>query len=438
MLEEKDTLIRELSAKVTILEILHYGPKSEKWTKDDERQSLLFNEADDEAFRQADGARMNGVIETIELGAYTRRKKKPQGQGRKAIPPELPREEAVYDIDEAEKICSCGAVKTNIGKEISERVKIVPAEVKVIREIKLKYACKKCEGTAADEPGVVTAKGPRHLLAGSIADESMLAWCINEKYTFGLPLCRQEKRFEYIGLRVPRATSSNWVVKAAMKCGVLYELMVKHIKSFRFINADETRVQVLNEPGRKAQSLSWMWVFLGGPPGKKAVIFRYDEKRSSSVPKDMLQDYTGWIQTDDYAAYETALKELNAGRPPNMIIRRILCWQHARSTFHKAWKADKSEHAKEAIKYIGNLFALEALREEYSELEFFEERKKQAALIFEEFKKWLEKLYPETLPGSALGKAIRYTLDNWELLVLYVEDPVLTPSNNLAENAIRP
>ena len=64
--------------------------------------------------------------------------------------------------------------------------------------------------------------------------------------------------------------------------------------------------------------------------------------------------------------------------------------------------------------------------------------KNRAEQIFEKFKPWLEKLYTATPPSNPLGKAISYTLDNWDLLILYIEDPILTPSNNLAENVIRP
>ena len=268
MLSKKDSVIRELQEKVSLLEILHYGSKSEKWTKEDEQQALLFNEAEDEAFKQQDSEQQKAVIETEELGAYTRRKRKHNGQGRKPISPDLPREEVIYDIPEEEKTCDCGCTKTCIGADESERAKIKPAEVTVLREKRLKYVCKNCEGTVADEPGVITAEGKRHLIPGSIADSSLIAWSVFEKYAMGLPLYRQAIRLNYIGLPIPRATLSNIIIKTASKCEKLYELLRKYIKSGQLINADETRVQVLKEPGRKAQTLSWMWVFLGGPAGK--------------------------------------------------------------------------------------------------------------------------------------------------------------------------
>ena len=429
-IQKLDTQVAELIEKVSLLEILHFGTRSEKWTKEDDRQALLFNEAEDAAFRQQDEEKQKAVLETIEIGPY--KKRKPGKQGRKPISKELPREIREYDISEKEKTCACGCLKTCIGEDITERAAIKPAEVKVIREIKKKYACRKCEGTEADEPGVVTAKGEKHLIPGSIADESLLAWSVVEKYEFALPLYRQAKRLEYIGIPIPRATLSNLVIRTAEECEKIYELLKEHIRSGEVVNADETRVQVLREKGRKPQSLSWMWVFTGGPPGKPSVVFHYDEKRSSEVPCSFFQNFDGWIQTDDFGAYQAALKRLNGN------IIQVLCWAHARRKFYDCWKLTKSGHAKKAIDFIKKFFELEDLRNNYSLKGFSKHRKNRAQIIFDEFKSWLEKLFTSTPPKSSLGKAVSYTLDNWEQLILYIENPLLTPSNNIAENAIRP
>jgi len=434
-LSEMESHVKRLEEKVTLLEILHYGPKSEKWTEEDKRQALLFNEAEDAAFEQVDETGEKSGVEKKEVASYTRRTHR--NQGRKPISPDLPREEIVYDIADADKTCGCGNELTCIGEDVSERVKIKPAEVKVIRETRKKYACKACEGTEDTRSGVVTAESKKHLIPGSIADESLLAWSIQEKFEFSLPFYRQSKRLEYLGVPLPRSTLCNLSVQTAQACQPLYELLQKHIRRGQLINADETRVQVLKEPGRHAQDLSWMWVFAGGPPDKVAVVFRYDESRGSDVPFEFLKGYSGWLQTDDYAAYHTALKKL-AGTGQKILPRHVLCWAHARREFHKVWESSKSEHAKQALDFIRDLFALEDLRKEYSEKGFMKQRKNRAEQIFDQFKPWLIKLYESTPPKGALGKAFRYTLDNWEQLILYVEDPVLTPSNNHAENAIRP
>jgi transposase len=434
-LEETKSLVNELKEKIALLEILHYGPKSEKWTREDDRQALLFNEAEDEAFKQTDETGEKSEVEKTEVASHARRKHR--GQGRKPISPDLPREEIEYDITDEEKTCGCGAEMVCIGEDISERVKIFPAEIKVIREKRKKYTCKKCEGTEDERPGVVTAVGKKHLIPGSIADESILAWSISEKFEFSLPFYRQTKRLEYLGIPIPRSTLCNLSVQTAEACKPIYELLKSHIKSGPVINADETRVQVLNEPGRKAQDQSWMWVFCGGPPGKEAVVFQYDQSRGSDIPFMYLKGYEGTLQTDDYSAYHTALKKLSDNGQKNLP-RHVLCWAHARRYFVKAWETTKSEHAKQAIEYIRQLFALEDLRKEYSLRGFFKQRKNRAEQIFDVFEPWLINRFKEVPPKSALGKAVAYTLDNWQKLILYVEDPFCTPSNNKAENAIRP
>lgn len=433
---ESKALIIELKEKVAILEILHYGPKSEKWTRTDDRQALLFNEAEDDAFRQTDEEGEKSGVEKKEVAGYTRRAHR--NQGRKPISPNLPREDIVYDIDEDEKVCGCGSELVCIGEDVSERVKIKPAEVKVLCEHRKKYACKTCEGTEDERGGVVTAEGTKHLLSGSLADESLLAWSITEKFEFSLPFYRQTKRLAYMGIPIPRSTLCNHAVKAAEACRPLYELLGKHIRLGPVINADETRLQVLKEPGREARDKSWMWVFAGGPPKQEAVLFRYDESRSHDIPLEFLNDYRGWLQTDDYVAYATAVREIAEKSDDHGAPKHILCWAHARRGFVKAWDTAKSPEAKEAIEIIRDIFALEDLRKEYSLQGFGKQRASRAEEIFGRFKPWLTKLAAETLSSGALSKAISYTLSNWEQLVRYVGDPLLVPSNNRAENAIRP
>jgi transposase len=433
---EKTSLINELKEKVAILEILHFGPKSEKWTGIDDRQATLFNEAEDEAFRQTDEKSEKSGVEKKEVAGYTRRAHR--NQGRKPISADLPREDIVYDIDEEGKVCGCGSELVCIGEDVSERVKIKPAEVKVLREHRKKYACKSCEGTEDERGGVVTAEGIKHLLPGSLADESLLAWSIAEKFEFALPFYRQAKRLEYLGIPLPRATLCHHAIKAAEACQPLYELLEEHILLGPVINADETRLQVLKEPGRKARDESWMWVFAGGPPGKEAVLFRYDESRAHDVPFEFLKHYRGWLQTDDHSAYGTALRKIAEKAVDKSAPKHVLCWAHARRMFVKAWDVAKSPAAREAIGIIRELFDLEDKRKEFSLRGFAKRRANEAGLIFARFKPWLEKLVAETPPSGALGKAAAYSLSNWEELIRYVEDPLLTPSNNRAENAIRP
>jgi transposase len=419
-----------LAEQVRLLRALHFGTSSEKLTKEDTRQASLFNEAEDGAFDQE----IEVPKKTRDIASHTRTVR--TGAGRKPIDANLPREIKEYDISDEQRTCTCGCEKTCIGEDVSERACIVPAKVIVRREIRKKYVCRGCEGTENDEPGVITAEGRRHLIPGSIADESLLAWCINEKYEYACPFYRQTKRLSAIGIPIPRATLSTLVIKAATACRPLYEMLKETIRGGPVINADETTVQVLKEPGRKAQSKSYMWVFHGGEPEKTSTVFQYETGRSHEVPYEFLTDYTGVVQTDDLESYHAAVRKMRA--QGNESIRHVLCWAHARRKFYDYWELSQSEDAKRILDLISDLFDLEKLRHNYSLKGFVKQRTSRATLIFDQLWKLLTELSSQVPPGMAFGKAIHYTLDNWEQLQAYLENPHLTPSNNAAENAIRP
>jgi transposase len=434
---KKDIKIIKLEEQVKLLQYLHFGTKSEKLTKEDERTGALFNEAEDTAFKQNDPVQIEQTKKTIEIGPQTRKVK--EKVGRTPIDESVPREEKVFDLTNEEKFCACDHALKCIGEDVSERLKIIPPQVMVVREIRKKYVCRNCEGLEReDEKGVITAPGPKHLIPGSMADESFLAWSISEKFEFALPFYRQAIRLKQIGAPIPRATLSNLTVTVGIKCEPIYKLLKQYILSGPLINGDETKVQVLKEPGRENKSLSWMWVFLGGPPGKECIRFQYEPTRSHEIPYEFLKGYSGFFQSDDYEGYHTAIRRLKNETGREAL--HFLCWAHARRYFHRYWESTKKQdmEAKAILDVIKDLFELEDLRDHYSRKGFLKQRKNKAEQIFDALKQKLERLYPQTPSGLSFGKAINYTLRNWEQLISYVDHYELTPSNNVAERAIRP
>ncbi len=197
---------------------------------------------------------------------------------------------------------------------------------------------------------------------------------------------------------------------------------------------DETRVQVHNEPDRPDTRNSYMWLARGGPPGKTVIIYEYHETRGSKNIQSFLDGFKGYLQTDGYEAYVTALKDY-----PDII--HAGCFAHARRKFFDASRVSKKPgSAAEGLKYIQKLYLIEnELRgKELSEFDFLSERKRQAEPILEKFGTWLEKRQQNVVPSTELGKAISYTIGQWSKLVNYLESPHLTPDNNACENAIRP
>lgn len=420
--------IKVLKEHVRILTERLYGRKSEK-TGQDDRQLLLFEEITDKAVHPA-----KEEDKGIEVPAHTRKKR-----GRKAISDDLPRIEVVHDIDEKDKICECGHEKSRCGEEISEKYDIIPPVFRVIRAVRPKYACRNCEGVESEKPTVMIAPVPPTLIPKGNATAGLIAYIATQKFVDALPLYRQENILKRHGVIIPRATLCNWMIMAAECCSPLIMLLKKELISGPLINIDETTLQVLNETGRKATDLSYMWVFCGGPPEAPVYLFHYAPSRAGQVVRDFLQDYRGYVQTDGYAGYDF----LDSFKH----IHHVGCFAHARRPFIEASRIVPRENgekkmslADQGVEFIGKLYAVEKkLRE--TDMTFDQKtqyRLEHSKPILDEFKAWLDKHSLITVPKSALGKAIAYTLGQWPRLIKFIEQGFITPDNNRAENAIRP
>jgi len=177
---------------------------------------------------------------------------------------------------------------------VSEQLDIIPAKIQVIRHIRKKYACDcgKC---------IKTAPMPKQPIPKSLASPGLLAHITVSKYQDALPLYRQEKILQRIGVDIPRATLANWMIQSGNLIQPVINLLRDRLLSYDILHMDETTVQVLAEPNKKAQSKSYLWVQRGGPPDKPVILFDYDVGRSQSVPLRLLAGFTGTIQTDGYA-----------------------------------------------------------------------------------------------------------------------------------------
>jgi len=417
--------IEFLEERVRLLTKELFGRKSEKRPVDSELNQLhLFNEA--EVFALEEKAK------PIEVPAHTRQQPK-----RKPLPANLPRVDEIHDIPEEKKICGCGARLSRIGEEVSEKLDYVPAKMRVIRQIRLKYACKVCEGVESEEPTVQIAPLPPQLIPKGIATPGLLSHIAISKYCDALPLYRQVKIFARLGIELSRSTMSSWMVRVAEQCEPLMTLMGQELLTGPVINADETPVQVLNEPGKANTTTSYMWVFRGGNPEKPVVLFHYSPTRSGEVAREILKGYTGHVQCDAYSGYDALEKE-------GMLL--VGCFGHTRRNFVKVIDArgkdakKKTGSAEVALEYIRKLYVIEkAVRqEELPPEEMLALRSEKATPVLEEFKNWMDKRALLTPPKGLLGKAFEYALSNWPRLVRYLESIHLTPDNNTAENHIRP
>ena len=403
-IKKRDFLISSLQEQVKSLEKYRFGSSSEK----DPNQMPLFNEAEQ-------------IIDS-KPKLKTKGKKKKAGFC-KTLPAELPCVEKVYDLDNEQKTCpNDGTELKHIGEETSEQLLFVPASVKVIKHKCYKYACPQCK------KHIVTASKPRDPIPGSIASPELLSYLSVSKYADGLPLYRLSQMFNRLNIKISRTSMADWIIKCGSLVQPLVNLIADEIYNQPCVHVDETTVQVLNEPGKKAQSKSYMWVQRAG----KNVLFNYSRSRSQATAEKLLANYNGAIMCDGYQGYDAAGKSRN--------ITRLGCWVHARRYFIKVTEQSEHPTAEQFINLIGQLYGIEKhIREnKYKPDKIKAIRQQQSVPIINQIKELLDQTLHSTAPSGLMGKALGYLQSQWNRLIRYTEDGNYPIDNNLAENAIRP
>ena len=407
-----------------------------------DKQPLLFDFEDEDLIpsdpETAETVAGEGPYREIKVREYIRRK-----CGRKAIDDSTPTKQIYHDIPEEEKVCACGCRLKKVGENSTKRLRIIPAKMYAIEDIYPKYACPNCEGSGdEDNPVFRQAPAARYFIPKSIATNELLAYVMTNKFCEHMPFYRQEKAFERRCITVTRADMSNWQEQIYERLKPLDSLIMEHIKTGTTMNMDETTVRVLkykNRTENENRKKSYIWLGIGGPKDKKAVIYRYYESRNAKFIKPFINGFKGWLQTDEYPGYETALKEHSLLYPDDKIIHAA-CLAHVRRKFFDASLNGKSPGAGKAVKYIQLIYKKE---EELIEMnlppeELVSKRKELIKPVFDEFHEWLLEMEPKVPPTLKFGRAINYALSSWQHLLNYLDCPDLFVDNSIAERSIKP
>ncbi len=396
----------------------HYSRSSEK--------DLIQYDIFDEAGVALSAEAKEDICEETETITYER-KKNPGHAKRQALPDYLPREDRIYDISEAEKVCACcGGQKSCFGKDISEQLKVIPPQISVISHQRLKYACKSCEGEISIAPKPVV------LLPKSIADASLVAYTIILKYVDHLPLYRQEQIWARNKIDLPRNTTCAWVMKSAELCEPWYDIAHQELLKSRYLQADETPTQVLKEPKRKNTQKSYMWVYRRAE-GTPLLLYEYQETREAKHPKRFLAGFQGHLQVDGYSGYDWT-EDLTH-------VIRLGCMAHGRRPFAELQKIAKNKPkglAYQALEMIGVLYHIESQIKDKTVDEKYRIRQEQAKPQLDKIHAWLIQHHTSAPPKGKLGQAMQYLINHWSKLIRYIDDGKLHIDNNLIENAIRP
>ncbi len=403
LLSENEYLKQQLKE----LKRLIFGSKSERFVPVDDSQFSLFDTEKEEVQEK----------ETEQI-SYTREKpcKEKQIAIRTAIPSHLPRVEEVVEPDYIEE----GSKK--IGEEITEILEYNPAQVFVRKIVRPKYA-------KANNDGILIAGLPTLPIPKGNAGASMLAYIMVSKFVDHLPYYRQIQIFKRQKLILSDSTLNGWFNATADLLEPLYDTLEKLVLQSNYIQADESPIGVQDSHKKGTLHTGYQWVYRS--PVERLVLFKYHPSRERKAPEKILKEFIGSLQTDGYKVYH------NMNTNGHIIL--LACMAHARRYFEKALDNDK-RRAEYVMDQIQVLYKIERKARE-REINF-ETRKRYRQLyakpILQELEDWLKENISQTLPKSAIGKAIAYTLNLWTKLRAYVDDGKYEIDNNLIENAIRP
>ena len=409
-----------------------FGSKSERYVF--EGQINFLNEAEKEAAPDVPEPEKSEVLPPPA------KRKKSKGH-KKELVANLLKETVEYKLTDDEMACpKCGNELEEMKSIVRTEIEVIPAKYKAVEHRAKTYSCRTCDKKGT-EGTIITAPSPKGMFINSLASPGFVADIMFKKYALSQPLYRQAQELARSGLKIERNTLANWVIKGAHTYLMpIRDHMQEILVGSDVIHADETPVEVLNEPGREAQTRSFMWMYRTGRYDKRQIIlFDYSPGRGAEYPKAFLGGYKGYIHSDAYSVYGVLARESGAG-PPGIIISS--CWAHCRRKFTDIIKGLPKKQAatgtvtEKALEYIGELFKIEEEAKDMSPAARCDYRDKNARPIVDEYFTWLRSIQASC--AGSLGKAVNYSLNQEKELRVYLLDGRLDISNNLGENAIRP
>jgi transposase len=372
---------------------------------------------------------------TTGASTYAPQKKprKPRRDQRK-LPEHLPRETQIHHPKgsgaDAPCACSeCGGKLRQIGQDVADQLEYVPGRFKVIRHVRPKLACVRCEG-------IFQALAPSRPIVRGLPGPALLAHVMVAKYCDHMPLYRQSRIYAREGVDIERSTMAGWVGQGDALMEPLAAALGRYTLDSAKVHADDTPVPVL-DPGRGRTKTGRLWVYVRddrpcASQDAPAVWFRYSPDRGGEHPREHLKRYRGILQADAYSGYSKLFDS-----------RRVVhaaCMAHARRYYWDVYEAQKrapGSIAEQALQRIAKLYEIEADIRGRPPLERRRERQERAAPLLKDLHAWLNETLARVSAKSDLAQAIGYTLTHWKALTRYCEDGRIEIDNNAAERALR-
>ena len=395
-----------------------FGKKSERFIDPENPQRSIFG--DDEKYALESAAGESIPQDEIQIPAHSRKKK---GKTER----DIPRRVVIVPLSDEDKICSCGAYKEVIRYEPKELMHYQPAVFEIVEQKREVAVCPKgCDGS------IITAPAPLHILPKVKATEEFLSFLVVSKLDDRQPLYHLEKQLsERHGLDCSRQSMARWMIDLTQPLQPIFNLMKDYIIEYDVASCDATTLQVLNEPGRSAETKSYVYCMRGGQPGKSVIMYAYNNKMHKQFVKEWFEGFNGYLHVDGDNFFDLIGETAKLSN----------CNAHARRKFEPISKSAKGKGlAKTAMNFNKELYKIEreAKTNKLTPVQRYELRQEKSKPLMDKFKVWLEELYPTVLPQSPLGKAMFYCLDRWPGLTRFLDDGRLEIDNNLTEQEIKP
>jgi transposase len=408
----RDNEIEHLKLVIAKLRRMIFGTKSEKVTREIEQLELKLEDLET--------GKAERIAATTNTDAPSRNKPM-----RRPLPAHLPRE--VHTHLPTEEACpECGGELRKLGEDVSEILERIPPSYKVIRHVRLKMACAKCDV-------IVQAPAPSRPIERGLPGPALLAHVLVSKYADHCPLYRQSEIFARDGIDLDRSTLADWVGAASHLLSPLIDQIRKHVMAGSKLHADDTPVPVL-APGMGKTKTARLWTYVrddrpAGSDVPPAVWFAYSPDRKGEHPRKHLKDFCGVLQADAYAGFGHLYQSGH--------IQEAACMAHVRRKFYDIQVANGSPIAAEAIQRIGALYDIEReIRGTPPELRR-QARQTRARPLVEELHVWMSKTLAKISRKSDTAGAIRYALSRWRALTRYLDDGRIELDNSAAERALR-
>jgi transposase len=410
--------IEHLKLLLSKLHRMQFGRKSEKLARQIEQLELRLEE-----LQSNDSEKEPAPSEPASLlpswGATTAK------AARRGLPDHLPRQTRRHDPKET--VCpQCQGELRKLGEDVSEMLEYVPASFVVIRHVRTKLSCTKCDC-------IVQAEAPSRPIERGAAGPGLLAHVLVSKYCDHQPLYRQSEIYARQGVELERSTLADWVGASSRLVEPLVEALRDYVMEAGKLHADDTPVPVL-APGNGRTKTGRLWTYVrddrpAGDSAAPAVWFAYSPDRKGEHPERHLRKFHGTLQADAYAGFNQLYTD---GR-----IEPAACWAHVRRHFYDLEQAHASPIAREVLQRIGTIYKVEEQIRGKPPEERRTVRQAQSKPLLDALRQWRETTLSKLSRKSETTAAIRYALSRWDALARYIEDGHIEIDNNAAERSLR-